>query len=60
MWRLWICGWILIRRVGSVLQVVGVLVGSVSAYIIHPAVGGLFLSAGLILFGLSLESSGEV
>lgn len=42
------------------LQVVGVLVGSVSAYIIHPAVGGLFLSAGLILFGLSLESSGEV
>lgn len=56
----WICGWILIRSiVGSVLQVLGVVVGSWSAFVLHPSLGGLVLSAGLLLFGLSIERSGE-
>ena len=58
---MWKRGCILIRRLlGSVLQVAGLLVGSVAGYMIYPAVGGLILSAGLFLFGLALEKSGDV
>jgi len=42
------------------LQVAGLLVGSVAGYMIYPAVGGLILSAGLFTFGLALEKSGDV
>jgi hypothetical protein len=45
---------------GSVLQVAGCLVASVSGYIIFPALGGLILAASLIVFGLSVEKSGDV
>lgn len=61
MWLLWICGWILGRRlIGSVLQVSGVVVASVSAYSIYAPAGGLFFAVGLIVFGLSVEKSGDV
>jgi len=60
-WLLWICGWILGNRlIGSVLQVAGCVVASVSGYVIYPALGGLILSASLIVFGLSVEKSGDV
>lgn len=56
----WICGWILIKRnVGSLLQAAGVLVASWSAFVLHPSAGGLVLAVGLLLFGLSIERSGE-
>jgi hypothetical protein len=48
------------RFVGSMLQVLGCLVASVSGYIIYPALGGLILAASLIVFGLSVEKSGDV
>ena len=61
MWPLWICGLILDKGLlGSVLQVAGCLVASVSGYIIFPALGGLILAASLIVFGLSVEKSGDV
>ena len=61
MWPLWICGWILDNRlIGSLLQVAGCLVASVSGYIVYPALGGLILSASLVIFGLSVEKSGDV
>ena len=61
MWPLWICGWILDNRLlGSLLQVAGCLVASVSGYIVYPALGGLILSASLVIFGLSVEKSGDV
>lgn len=55
-----ICGWILIRSwLGSVLQVLALVVGSWSAFVLHPSAGGLVLSVGLLLFGLSVERSSE-
>jgi hypothetical protein len=60
-WPLLNCGLILDNRIlGSILQVLGCLVASVSGYIIYPALGGLILAASLIVFGLSVEKSGDV
>ena len=61
MWPRSNCGLILGNRfVGSMLQVLGCLVASVSGYIVYPALGGLILAASLIIFGLSVEKSGDV
>ena len=47
------------RIVAAVLQVLALLIGSVSAFVLHPAAGGLFFSTGLLIFGLAIEKSGE-
>ncbi len=41
--------------VAFVLEASGVLVATVSLGIVHPALGGCALAAGLVSFGIALE-----
>lgn len=46
--------------IGSVLQALGLLVGSVSVGFVFVPAGGLLFAVGLVVFGLSFERSGDV
>ena len=46
--------------IGSVLQAVGLLVGSVSVGFVFVPAGGMLFAVGLVVFGLGLERSGDV